>query len=62
VAEFPCIEVLITSYIELTPVPVPGTAPGRAQMQLDLTRNEPTTGIVGLAEFLVQGLKIQETQ
>jgi hypothetical protein len=31
-------------------------------MQLDLTRNEPTTGIVGLAEFLVQGLKIQETQ
>ena len=62
VAEFPGIEVLLILYLELTQVLLPGTAPGRAQMQLDLTRNEPTTGIVGLAEFLVQGLKIQETQ
>ena len=62
VAEFPGIEVLIIPYFELTLVPVPGTAPRCAQMQLDLTRNEPTTGTVGLAEFLVQGLKIQEIQ
>jgi hypothetical protein len=34
VAEFPGTEVLITPYFELTPVPVPCTAPGRAQMQL----------------------------
>ena len=36
--------------------------PGRVEMQLKLTREEPMSGHVGLADFLASGLKIQETQ
>lgn len=40
-------------------------APGRAQMQLWLTEKEhkgQSSGLTGIAAFLVEGLKIQETQ
>lgn len=38
------------------------SAPGRAQYELDMTLEEETTGKMGLTEFLVNGLKIQEAQ
>jgi hypothetical protein len=31
-------------------------------MQLSLTQEEDVTGTLGMAAFLVEGLKIQETQ
>lgn len=37
-------------------------APGRAQYELDLTMEEETTGKMGLTEFLVNGLRIQDAQ
>jgi hypothetical protein len=37
-------------------------APGRVEMQLKLTQQDPGAGKIGLADFLVCGIKIQETQ
>lgn len=37
-------------------------APGRAQYELDMTLEEETTGKIGLTDFLVSGLRIQEAQ
>lgn len=37
-------------------------APTRSQLQLKLTEKEVAAGRVGLAEFIVDGFKIQETQ
>lgn len=37
-------------------------APGRAQYELDMTLEEETTGKMGLTEFLVNGLRIQDAQ
>jgi hypothetical protein len=37
-------------------------APTQSQLQLKLTEKEAAAGRVGLAEFIVEGFKIQETQ
>lgn len=39
-----------------------GEAPTRTQLQLKLTEKEAAAGRVGLAEFIVDGFKIQESQ
>jgi hypothetical protein len=38
------------------------SAPTRTQLQLKLTEKEAAAGRVGLAEFIVDGFKIQEAQ
>ena len=40
----------------------PSTAPGKAEVQLELIDKEMFTGGSGLIEFIAKGIRIQETQ
>jgi hypothetical protein len=40
----------------------PCSAPGKAEVQLQLTSDEMFSGNAGLIDFLAQGIRIQEAQ